>query len=111
MKITFKQSHQIINLGDDITEEQLTEIFGFGKGDKDKLSKAQAERTALIKKYGATVGAQKHAIQQKQKDAQWAAAKAHAERGTPQDKVKKTDASAAGAKAREDDWVRSFSAR
>ena len=107
MKATFKQSYKLINLGDEVTDEQLTEIFGFGR-DEGKLAKAKAEREAIMKKYGAKAGSQEYALRQKQKNLQWAKAKAQAERQPIPDKVKKSDASQAGAKAREDDWVRSL---
>ena len=70
-KVTFKQYHKFVS-SEDLSEEQLSEIFGLFGQDKEKLKKLQAQKDALKKQ----ADEKKKAIQ-KAKDAQWAAAKSN----------------------------------
>lgn len=69
-KVTFKQYNSFVS-AEDLSEEQLTEIFGkfFGRDD-DKMKKLQAQKDALKK----AADAKKKEIDKK-KDELWAAAK------------------------------------
>jgi hypothetical protein len=75
-KVTFKQYNTFVS-SEDLSEEQLTEIFGkfFGRDD-DKMKKLQAQKDELKK----AADAKKKEIDKK-KDELWAAAKNKAETG------------------------------
>lgn len=109
MKITFKQYSQLVEL-DEPSEDQLTEIFGFGRK-PDKIDQAKKEREALIKQHGAEKGAQQYALLQKQRNLAWAKAKAKAEAPPQQKKYDNkslSDLGAPKARATERDWVSSI---
>lgn len=82
-KVTFKQYNSFVS-AEDLSEEQLTEIFGkfFGRDD-DKMKKLQAQKDALKK----AADAKKKEIDKK-KDELWAAAKNKAD-GKPSTPEKK----------------------
>lgn len=80
-KVTFKQFNSFVS-AEDLSEEQLTEIFGkfFGRDD-DKIKKLQAQKDALKK----AADDKKKEIDKK-KDELWKAAKIKAEK--PEDAKK-----------------------
>lgn len=106
MKISFKDFNQFVDLGDETSDEQLTEIFGFFKN-QTKLDQAKKKRQELEKKFGKEMGAKQYALRQKQKNLAWAKAKSAAEQPP---KISKDDRSAAGGRAAERDWVQSMMA-
>jgi hypothetical protein len=75
-KVTFKQFNAFVSSEEDLTEEQITEIFGkFFGGNDDRMKKMQAQKDALKK----AADAKKKEIDKK-KDEIWAAAKNRIER-------------------------------